>query len=173
MKKIIMCLFAASLSFSAFAQSQPEEINSKNSWLKVGVNAGVPFGDLGDVSNFTLGGELKGQIMSTKHLGLGITTGYNHFFAKEGFSDFGTIPLGAFLRYYPKATGFFAGIDAGYSFITGVDDATGGVYARPQLGYHNYKWNFFAFYNGIFRGNDNGGNLQYAGLGLTYNIHFK
>jgi len=173
MKKIVLLLAIATVSLKSFAQTQSGDVTSKNSWLKLGVNIGVPFGDLSDVSNFTLGAELKGQLMETKHWGIGLTTGYNHFFPKSGFSNFGTIPLGAFVRYYPKSTGFFAGVDAGYSFITGVPDATGGVYARPQLGYHNYSWNVFAFYNGIFRNTDNGGNLQYAGIGATYNIHFK
>src|SRR6185312_4326751 len=108
MKKIIMCLIAATaISVTSFAQNRPEDINSKNSWLKVGVNAGVPFGQLAETSTFTLGAELKGQLMTTKHLGLGITTGYNHFFPKEGFKNFGTIPLGGFIRIYPKSTGFF------------------------------------------------------------------
>ena len=174
MKKIIMCLIAATaISVTSFAQNRPEDINSKNSWLKVGVNAGVPFGQLAETSTFTLGAELKGQLMTTKHLGLGITTGYNHFFPKEGFKNFGTIPLGGFIRIYPKSTGFFLGTDVGYSFITGVKDAKGGVFVRPQIGYHNYKWNVFGFYNGVFRGEQNGGHLQYAGIGATYNIHFR
>lgn len=173
MKKIVLFMFAVAISANVFSQTQSSDVTSKNSWLKLGLNAGVPFGDLGDVSTFTLGAELKGQLMETNHWGVGLTTGYNHFFPKSGFSSFGTIPLGAFVRYYPKSTGFFAGLDLGYSFITGVPDATGGLYARPQIGYHNYNWNFFGFYNGIFRNDDNGGNLQYAGIGATYNIHFK
>jgi hypothetical protein len=172
MKKVVLLMVLTALSVVTFAQTQSEEVTSKNSWLKLGVNAGVPFGNLSETSNFTLGAELKGQVMSTNHVGLGLTTGYNHFFPKDGFKNFGTVPLGLFVRYYPQSRGFFAGTDAGYSFITGVDGATGGVYVRPQLGYHNYNWNFFAFYNGIFRSEENGSSLQYAGIGATYNIRF-
>ncbi|SFE46292.1 hypothetical protein SAMN05518672_106209 [Chitinophaga sp. CF118] len=173
MKHIILFLFAVILSAKSFSQPQPEEVTSKNSWLKVGLNGGIPFGDLSDISSFILGIELKGQLMSTKHLGIGITTGYNHFFPENGYDNFGTIPLGGFLRYYPKSTGFFAGVDLGYSFLIGVSGATGGVYTRPQLGYHNYNWNVFVFYNGIFRNQDDAGNLQYVGIGATRNIRFR
>jgi hypothetical protein len=173
MKKVVLSIVLAALSATAFAQSNTEEVNSRNSWLKVGVNAGVPFGNLSKVSNFTLGAELKGQVMSTNHVGLGLTAGYNHFFPKDGFKNFGSVPLGLFVRYYPKSRGFFAGTDVGYTIITGLSDASGGVYVRPQLGYHNYHWNVFAFYNGIFRSEENGSSLQYASIGATYNIHFR
>ncbi|RXK85731.1 hypothetical protein [Filimonas effusa] len=173
MKKYILILAALAGSVSLFAQTTDGEITSRNSWLKIGANAGAPIGNLSDFSSFVLGADLKGQIMTTNHIGAGITTGYNHFFGKEGVSDFGTIPLGAFVRYYPSAKGFFIGSDLGYSFITGVSDAKGGFYIRPEVGYHNYDWNIFGFYNGILRSDNNGGNLQHVGIGATYNIRFK
>ncbi|HJU46375.1 MAG TPA: hypothetical protein VJ647_06290 [Chitinophagaceae bacterium] len=174
MKKLILFLSITIFAGNLMAQqTEGTDITKKNSWLKAGLNAGVPFGNLGDVSSFTLGLDLKGQLMETNHLGIGLTTGYNHFFAKDDFESFGTIPLGAFVRYYPQSQGFFIGTDLGYSFLTGLDDADGGFYIRPQVGYHNYDWNFFAFYNGILRSDDNGGSLHYAGIGATYNIRFK
>ncbi|WEK35924.1 MAG: hypothetical protein P0Y53_00300 [Candidatus Pseudobacter hemicellulosilyticus] len=173
MKRLLLALVVLTSSVSLLAQTEPTEITKRNSWLKVGANIGIPFGDLSDYSSFTLGLDLKGQLMQTNHWGIGITTGYNHFFAKDDLKDFGSIPLGAFARYYPKSTGFFVGSDLGYTFLTNLEDADGGFYVRPQLGYHNYDWNIFAFYNGIFRSNDNGGNIQYAGIGATYNIRFK
>lgn len=172
MKKYILILAALAGSVSLFAQTS-NEVTSRNSWLKLGANVGAPVGDLSDFSSFVLGADLKGQIMTTNHVGAGITTGYNHFFGKNGVKDFGTIPLGAFIRYYPSAEGFFIGTDLGYSFITGVSDADGGFYVRPEVGYHNYNWNIFGFYNGILRGDDKGGNLQHIGIGATYNIRFK
>jgi hypothetical protein len=174
MKKCLLLLTVVLASAKLFAQTNDAtEVTSRNSWLKVGINAGVPVGELANYSTFTLGAELKGQLMETKHIGLGLTAGYNHFFTKSGYDDFGSVPVGAFIRYYPKYRGFFVGTDLGYTFVTGVPDGTGGVYARPQLGYHNYSWNIFGFYNGVFRGNDDGGNLQYVGIGATYNIHFR
>ncbi|MFT3680770.1 MAG: hypothetical protein QM791_10895 [Ferruginibacter sp.] len=174
MKKLFILSSFVFVSMQMMAQApSSNEITKKNSWLKMGLNAGVPVGDLADVSSFTLGVELKGQLMETNHVGIGLTTGYNHFFAKNNFSSFGIVPLGAFVRVYPKSEGFFAGLDGGYSIITNIQDAKGGVYLRPQLGYHNYDWNVFAYYNNIFRSNENGGNLAHVGIGATYNIRFN
>ncbi len=174
MKKIILtcsvCFFATQL----IAQTEPTpEITKKNSWFKAGAIAGIPVGNTADVSSFVLGLDLKGQLMSTNHIGIGITTGYNHFFAKDGFDDFGTIPLGAFIRVYPASTGFFGGLDLGYSFLTQTNNNEGGFYIRPQIGYHNYDWNFFGYYNHVFRNDNVGGNIQHIGVGATYNLRFN
>lgn len=169
----MLSLTAVMLSAMAVnAQQQPAEITTRNSWLKFGGNVGIPVGNASDVSNFTAGVELKGQLMQTSHVGLGLTTGYNHFFPKENYNGFGIIPVGAFARFYAKSTGFFAGLDGGYSIVTGQGSPKGGAYVRPQLGYHNYDWNVFGFYNNVFRSNTNGGNIESVGIGATYNIRF-
>ena len=173
MKKLILATAIAFTAFGAFAQNTTSDITSKNSWLKAGLSAGVPVGDLADYSSFVLGLDLKGQLMSTPNLGIGLTTGYNHFFAKNNAEDFGTIPAGAFVRVYPKSKGFFAGTDVGYSFVTNAGNNDGGFYVKPQIGYHNYAWNIFGYYNGIFRSDNTGGNIQHVGIGATYNIRFN
>lgn len=172
MKRIIILLTVALAAGRVQAQ-EATEITKKNSWLKFGVSAGVPIGEVASTNSFMLGGELKGQLMTTPHWGIGLTSGYNHFFPKDNGDHFGTVPLGAFARYYPKSSGFFVGTDVGYSFVTGPVENTGGFMVKPQLGYHNYNWNFFAFYNGVLRSADNGGNIQAVGIGTTYNIRFK
>ncbi|PZF74865.1 hypothetical protein [Taibaiella soli] len=168
-------IFSAAFLLMAAEQvrAQSSDITTRNSWLKIGANVGVPVGNISDYSSFTAGLELKGQFLETPHLGIGLTTGYNHYFAKNGFQDFGTIPLGAFIRYYPRSKGFFAGLDLGYSFVTGYDGATGGFYLKPQLGYHNYNWNFFGYFNDVFRSTDDGGDIGSVGVGATYNIRFR
>lgn len=178
MKRLSIILFmGGNLLMAASARAQntvnAADITPKNSWLKLGANLGVPVGNLADYSSVVAGIELKGQFMETDHLGIGLTTGYNHFFGKENFDGFGTIQLGAFVRLYPKAEGFFAGLDGGYSFVTGDGDPKGGAYLRPQLGYHNYHWNFFGYYDNIFRTDLNGGNIGSVGIGVTYNVRFK
>ncbi len=173
MKKLVLGLSVLFMTGQLFAQTTTTDITPRNSWLKAGVTAGLPVGDLSDVSNFVLGVDLKGQVMETKNFGFGIATGYDHYFSKDNFKDFGTIPLGIFGRYYPQNNGFFAGTDLGYSFVTGLEDANGGLYIKPQIGYHNYNWNFFGYYNNIFRNKDDGGNMGHAGIGVTYNIRFN
>lgn len=175
MKKLLIVSAIAFTSFSLFAQqtTPAPEITKKNSWLKLGMVAGVPVGNLSDVSSFTLGLDVKGQLMQTNHVGVGLVTGYNHFFPKDNFKGFGTIPIGAFIRVYPQYKGFFAGLDGGYTFVTGIENAKGGAYLRPQLGYHNYDWNIFGFFNNVFRSDVNGGSLQNIGIGATYNLRFN
>lgn len=172
MKHSIFAFMAALLICTA-VQGQSDEINKKNTWLKFGVNAGVPTGNLSDIYNFVGGLELKGQFMETDHVGIGLGVGYNHFFGKSIFPDFGTVPLGAFVRVYPDREGFFAGVDFGHSFITNANGADGGFFVKPQIGYHNYSWNLFGFFNQVIRTDINGGNIPHVGIAATYNIHFK
>ena len=173
MKKVFFGLTLIFTSLFAFAQQQgTTEITHRNSWLKAGVNLGHAVGDVNKSHNAVLGLELKGQLMETNHVGIGLSSGYNHFFPKKDFKSFGTVPLGSFLRFYPQASGFFVGSDLGFSLVT-KKDAKGGFYLRPQLGYHNRDWNAFAFYNHIFRNENKGGNIAHAGVGVTYNVRFK
>lgn len=176
MKQVkILMLSLTTMMLTAMAANAQEqtEITKKNSWLKLGGNVGVPVGNASNYSNLTAGIELKGQLMETNQVGIGLTTGYNHYFAKDGGNSFGAIPLGAFLRFYPMSKGFFAGVDGGYSVLTGKGSPTGGAYVRPQLGYHNYDWNVFGFYNNIFRSDVKGGGIGSVGIGATYNIRFN
>lgn len=178
MKKMKLACMAAGVflvasQVSAQTGIKTSDITPRNSWLKLGANIGAPVGNAANYSSVVAGLELKGQFMETEHIGIGLTTGYNHFFGKDNFSGFGTIPVGAFVRVYPKAEGFFAGLDGGYSFIAADGNPKGGAYLRPQLGYHNYHWNFFGYYNNIFRPDSNGGNIGSLGIGVTYNVRFK
>ncbi|GGC33995.1 hypothetical protein GCM10011386_27620 [Parapedobacter defluvii] len=166
-------VIALIMSINVNAQSGKTEITRKNSWIKTGLNIGLPIAQLADQSNFTLGGEVKGQLMSTPNWGLGLASGYTHYFPKEGHENFGSIPAAVFARYYPARQGFFIGADLGYSFQTGSQlNGNGGMYARPQVGYHNRLWNIFGFYNGIFRKEADGSHIQYVGIGTTFNILF-
>lgn len=166
-------LLVVLFSLETYAQQRATEITRKNSWIKAGINVGLPISDLADRSSVVLGAEVKGQLMSTPHWGLGIASGYTHYFPKEGQENFGSVPIGIFARYYPARQGIFFGGDVGYSFQTGSHtNSSGGLYARPQIGYHNKLWNIFGFYNGIFRKDVNGGHIQYVGIGTTFNILF-
>ncbi len=173
MKKVIL-LFALFVVGTTFAQElkgiKYKDISSKNSWLKIGLNAGVPMGDADDLSSFALGLNLKGQYLVTPNFGIGLTTGYDHFFGKDGVDDFGIIPAAAFARYYFKPKGLFLGVDFGYGFLTNVDNNDGGLYLNPQIGYHNRDWNFYSYYQNTFAENDF--DIRVLGIGTTYNLRF-
>ncbi len=170
MKKVIL-LFALFVAGTTFAQDVDiDHVNSDNSWLKIGLNTGLPVGDSDDFSSFALGLDLKGQYLVTPNFGIGLATGYTHFFAKDGGEDFGIVPAAAFARYYFQPKGLFLGADFGYGFLTNVDNNEGGLYVNPQIGYHNDDWNFFAYYQNTFADNDV--DIQVVGIGATYNLRF-
>jgi hypothetical protein len=172
MKRLLLGALGCFMISLSFAQNTETSVTSKNSWLKAGLTASVPVGSIANASSFAAGLELSGQLMATPNLGLGIASGYTNFFGKNGASDFGVIPVGLLMRYYPASEGFFAGTDLGYSFLTNVTGKNGGFYIKPKLGYHNYDWNLFGFYNQVFMGTGST-DVQNIGVGAIYNIRFK
>ncbi len=159
--------------------------------LKVGINGG--FAVPAENASASLGLDLSYQNLVTPGFGLGIATGYSHFFGRENTvnginvdnNDFGVIPVAALIRVYPKQMGFYLGTDIGYGFIVGDDQVAanvgsparpdGGFYIKPEIGYHNKDWNFAVQYQKTFTG-DKGeiGTQKYnsgsLGVGVGYNI---
>ena len=179
MRKLILTFTAIMACSIAMAQVERDldEINETNSWLKVGANVGAPVGVIDDVTTFSLALDVSGQFMRTDNFGLGITSGYNHYF-RENYNEnsnktvqgIGVIPAELMFRYYPYPEGFFAGADLGYSFIVN-SPIQGGFSMRPHLGYHNYDWNFFAYYNHVYTVDSR--DVQSIGVGATYNFRFE
>ena len=86
MKKLFLFIGLLGLNF-AFSQETEVEFTTDNSWLKAGLTAGIPVGDAGDAASFTLGVDLRGQYLINPNFGVGLATGYNHFFAKDELDD--------------------------------------------------------------------------------------
>lgn len=154
--------------------------------IKIGGNIGasVP----AENASMALGLDVAYQNLITPGFGLGVATGYTHYFGRDNGSinnnDFGVVPVAALVRVYPKQTGFYLGADLGYGFITGDDRVAanyttarpdGGFYLKPEIGYHNRNWNFALQYQKVFTGNEGeiGGqkyNAGALGAGISYNI---
>lgn len=187
MKTIKRTIVGLSILLAGYAGAQEAAapLSMKN-MLKLGVSGGLAVPNSNATAAF--GVDLAYQNLVTPSFGLGIATGYSHYFGRDvnGISnnDFGVVPLAAMFRYYPKNTGIFVGSDLGYGFLVGDDkvasNATinrpdGGLYIRPELGYHNREWNFSIYYQKTFTGDDgeigtqkyNAGSL---GVGVAYNI---
>lgn len=188
MKKVVLAAAMGILSIS-FVQAQ-----SMKNTLKVGVMGGAAVPNENAAAN--LGVDVSYQNLVTPHVGLGIATGYNHFFGKDNDlgsttlqnNSFGVVPVAALVRYYPQAKGIYVGTDLGYGFITGdekvasnnsVNRPDGGFYLKPELGWHNRNWNVFAHYTKVFTGDDGKINIGNAtqkynagsiGVGVAYNI---
>lgn len=168
MKNFLFVVFLFTASF-AFSQDNIE-ITPENSWFKAGITLGAPIGDTADFSSLTLGTDLRAQYLVNPNFGIGVVSGYNHFFGKDDFDDFGLIPLAGFARYYQTSRGLFFGADFGYGFLTSANDNKGGLYVNPQIGYHDVKWNLYGFYQNTFAENEI--DIKAIGIGATYNIMF-
>ncbi|KAA0128569.1 hypothetical protein FY557_08285 [Chryseobacterium sp. SN22] len=175
-------LFAGILTAGALSAQSAQ----MNNMIKVGANVGLAVPS--DNTSMAVGVDVAYQNLITPGFGLGIATGYTHYFGKDnnGYTnnDVGVVPVAALIRIYPKQTGFYFGTDLGYGILvgdnkvasnTGLDRPKGGFYLKPEIGYHNRDWNFFAQYQKVFVGNNgdlpnqdyNVGNI---GVGFSYNI---
>lgn len=183
MKMFKQAILLAGILTAGIASAQ----NSKmNNMIKVGANVGlaVPADNL----SAAVGVDVSYQNLITPGFGLGIASGYTHYFGKEnnGYknNDVGVVPVAALIRIYPKQTGFYFGTDLGYGFLVGdkqvasntsVERANGGFYIKPEIGYHNKDWNFFVQYQKVFVGTkgDLAGqdyNVGNIGVGFGYNL---
>lgn len=180
MKKTILAL---GVMTAGLVSAQSSDMRNM---IKVGANVGLAVP--AENASANLGLDVAYQNLVTPGFGLGIATGYSHFFGKENNgndnNDFGVVPVAALIRVYPKQTGFYLGTDLGYGFIVGddkvasnsnVDRPDGGFYIKPEIGYHNRDWNFALQYQKTFTG-DKGeiGSQKYnsgaIGVGVGYNI---
>jgi hypothetical protein len=183
MKMFKQAILLAGILTAGVASAQDSKMNNM---IKVGANVGlaVPADNL----SAAVGVDVAYQNLITPGFGLGIASGYTHYFGKDnnGYknNDVGVVPVAALVRIYPKQTGFYFGTDLGYGFLVGdkqvasntsVERAGGGFYLKPEIGYHNKDWNFFVQYQKVFVGTkgDLAGqdyNVGNIGVGFGYNI---
>lgn len=183
MKTLKQTIAAAAFLTVGLVSAQDKAMNNM---IKVGATVGVAVPQ--DNASMAVGVDVAYQNLITPGFGLGIATGYTHYFGKEnnGYNnnDVGVVPVAALFRIYPKQTGFYFGADLGYGFLVGdknvaagfaTERPDGGFYLKPELGYHNRDWNFFLQYQKVFAGNngDLAGqdyNVGSIGAGFSYNI---
>ncbi|ACU07923.1 hypothetical protein FIC_01475 [Flavobacteriaceae bacterium 3519-10] len=183
MKSMKKTILALGVMTAGLVSAQSADMRNM---LKVGINGGiaVPAENAGG----TVGVDVSYQNLVTPGFGLGIATGYSHFFGSENDginnNDFGVVPVAALIRVYPKQMGFYLGTDIGYGFIVGDDQVAenstverpdGGFYIKPEIGYHNKDWNFSLQYQKTFTGDkgeilDQKYNAGAIGVGVGYNI---
>jgi len=151
--------------------------NAQEEGLKLGVTAGLPIGDAGDVSTFGIGLDVSYLWEVGDGFLVGATTGYQHFFGDSGeesfmgisykfeYDDFQFIPLAASARYY-FSDEFFAGADLGYAI--GLNDGNdGGFYYRPKVGYGFGNIAVHASYAGVSM---DGFTFSYIGVGIEFGL---
>lgn len=188
MKSMKKTILALGLMTAGLVSAQSADMKNM---LKIGGNVG--FAVPSENASMNVGVDLAYQNLITPGFGLGLATGYSHFFGKENTvnnvnienNDFGVVPVAALIRVYPKQTGFYLGADLGYGFIVGDDKVAnyagspnrpdGGFYIKPEIGYHDRNWNFAVQYQKTFTGDEGQiGTQKYnagaLGVGVSYNV---
>ncbi|MFC4219119.1 hypothetical protein [Flagellimonas marina] len=166
---LLVVIAMIAISFSSMAQY----VDRTN--FKAGLNAGLPVGDAGDVSSFSLGLDIAYHIGASELLDLGFATGFINAFGdtttisgggvsvETEFEDFQFLPVAASLRLYPTYD-FKLGADVGYA--VGINEGNeGGFYLRPLIGY-NITGNTELNISYVNINND--GNFSIATLGILF-----
>lgn len=168
---IAVAAVAIFFTTNAKAQTTPP-----SAWrLGIGVEGGVPTGDIHTTSGFDLGGTLRLQYGIDKNVALMITSGYYNFFGKNysvivptgttvttvtaKAPNFGLVPVKAGAKIFFDSPIYVSG-EAGAGFET-----TSGGKARlllsPGFGWANKSWDIGARYE-----NFSGGGINYGMINL-------
>jgi len=161
MRKLVIMAALAVFGLSVNAQG-----------FKAGVNLGLPIGDAGDVSGFSVGLDVLHHWSVSDDFSAGVATGFTNAFGKNidvGIGSFEVpdvqfIPVAASGRFNASDE-FSVGADLGYA--VGINDGNdGGFYYRPIVGYgvsDNVELNLS--YTGISL---NGGTWSTTNLGVLF-----
>ncbi len=162
MKKLLLLTIFLIFGFTA--------VQSQSIW-KIGINGGIPVGDIEDISNFQLGLDVAYLYPVSNLFSVGGLAGYSHYFVDDITTAQGTIS-GDDLSFLPIAAsarfGFenslFVGADLGYAI--GIDDGNdGGFYYRPKVGYSLGPLVIIASFSGI---SVDGGDASSVNLGVEF-----
>lgn len=131
MKKLILL---AAVAVFGLANVNAQDFN-------LGINAGLPIGDSGDISSFSLILDANFLWQVSDQFDAGIASGFSHSFGKKvtvanenfNFRDVSFIPIAGAARFNVSEQ-FTLGVDLGYAI--GVSDGNdGGFYYAPKVQY--------------------------------------
>lgn len=129
-------------------------VYSQQGNFTIGVNGGIPVGDIEEFTTFNLGADVAYRVGLGEQFELGGLAGYSHFFGDSGeegdlsweVEDIQFLPLAASARF--KSGAFLVGADLGYAI--GINEENdGGFYYKPHVGYNFGNLGVIASYSGI------------------------
>ena len=130
MKKIVFIIAFAIATIS---------INAQEDNFIIGVNAGIPIGNLESTHSIAFGLDLSYMFGITEQLQVGGTTGFIYFSGKEENNvtaeSKSYLPIAASVRYNNDEDSFFVGTDLGYALGLSPSGENGGLYFKPFVGY--------------------------------------
>lgn len=149
---------------------------SANAQLKIGLDGGVPTGDLSEIYNFTFGADVYYYFIGAddKLLNIGATAGYQHFVGSEilgtseNYNAAMFLPLAGAARLNLLKL-FEVGADIGYSL--GLNDGNeGGIYWRAVAGVDFGTLELNAYFLNVA---DDGFNIGSFGASILYDLGGK
>jgi len=158
-----------SLIIAAIAVFGFTSVQAQEGGFNVGVNFGLPLGDIDEVSSFNAGLDVSYMFDVVDSFQAGPSVGYSHFFLKSEFSDLFDdiqfLPVSASARFFASEDLFF-GANLGYA--VGINDGNdGGFYYRPNIGYSLGSVNLILSYQGI---SDDGFTASSINLGVEFGL---
>jgi len=190
LKITTLALAFAGLAFGAKAQTTPaaagKQDNGSGVVLSVGVDAGLPTGNLSNGYNWNIGGSVQADFpVVPQQLFITVNAGYNNLQGKDNAYNTGLsatniqlLPVKAGLKYFPVSHFYIQG-EAGAAFALnktalGFDNSAAFIYA-PQIGYQfalggkNYL-DAGVRYEGStdFVSNENNSQVHFVALRLAY-----
>lgn len=141
MRKLLFIAVVTLMSFGTI------HAQSSMTGLRLGINAGLPMGDVDDAASLRAGADLAYMISLLDIVQVGPMVGYSHYFGEDGIDDFQYIPIAASGRLGLPSS-FVGGFDLGYA-VGLADGSDGGLYWRPSLGYRFLNFGILLSYEGI------------------------
>jgi hypothetical protein len=168
-KLVSVAIIVAALFFTTNLKAQTTSANALN--LSIGLDAGLPTGNLRISSNFVLGGTIRLQYGITNNFAVTLASGADHFFSKDipgtniKYDSFGMIPIKAGIKAF-FAPNLYFGAEGGVGFEQ-VDHghANTKVILSPSIGYADKRWDVGVRYDNFSGENDNYG---FVALRIAY-----
>jgi hypothetical protein len=152
LKKILaMASTVAVLSVAGHVNAQTTPAGAFR--FSVGVDAGIPTGNLTIGSNFVLGGTIRGHYGLSNNFALTLTSGADHFFSKinpatgKKFDSFGIIPVKAGFKEF-VVPNIYVAAEAGAA-VEETDTGAGNTkfLVSPSVGWANTHWDIGVRYD--------------------------
>ncbi len=145
-------------------------INAQGNF-NLGVNLGIPTGDVSELYTFALGVEANYLFEVSDEFEVGPSVSFVNFFGESilGFDvdDAFFLPIGAAARY-SASDKIKVGLDLGYAIGISPDGNDGGFHYRPVFGFNvSEKIMLQAFYSGI---SVDGGTFGNFGVGAMFDL---
>ena len=156
--KLIAIAIAVTLFFTANVQAQTTPAGALR--MGIGLDAGIPTGNLTISSTFVLGGTIQLQYGVSDRFAIALTSGADHFFSRnipgtnKPYDSFGVIPIRAGIKEFFLPSIYF-GAEAGIAYEQ-VDSGPGNkkLLIVPSLGYANKRWDIGLRYDNYSGQND-------------------